>query len=75
MIIERWLLIETLGRADSWSVLAVGTTPRAWKSFHRVVPTRLQPLVAAAHATGQVVDQTLPPSRQLISVNRPSSLL
>ncbi|MFI7671432.1 GAF domain-containing protein [Nocardia sp. NPDC049526] len=70
MIIERWLLIETLGRVDSWSVLAIGTTPREWKSFQRAVPSRLQPLVAAACASGSVVDQVLPPSRQVWSGRR-----
>ncbi|MGY4102231.1 GAF domain-containing protein [Nocardia sp. R16R-3T] len=64
MIIERWLLIETLGRVDNWSVLAIGTTPREWKSVQRAVPGRLQPLVAAAYTSGSVVDQVLPTSRQ-----------
>ncbi|WP_433713545.1 GAF domain-containing protein [Nocardia sp. CA-084685] len=64
MIIERWLLIETLGRVDSWSVLAIGTSPREWKSFQRAVPGRLQPLVATAYASGSMVDQVLPTSRQ-----------
>ncbi|WP_227998574.1 GAF domain-containing protein [Nocardia australiensis] len=63
MIIGRWLLIETLGRADTWSVLAVGTQPRAWKSFPRAVPGRLQPLVAEVHASKAALDQTLPLSR------------
>ncbi|MFX0580546.1 GAF domain-containing protein [Nocardia nepalensis] len=58
------MLVETLGGADSWSVLAVGTAPREWKSFQRAVPIRLQSLVAAAHASGSVVDQVLPLSRQ-----------
>ncbi|WP_433680914.1 GAF domain-containing protein [Nocardia sp. CA-119907] len=70
MITERWLLIETLGRAEGWSVLAVGTAPRQWKSFHRAVPARLQPLVVVAHANGSVVDQVLPLSRQAWSGRR-----
>ncbi len=63
MIIGRWLLIETLGHVDTWSLLAVGTAPREWKSFQRAVSTRLQPFIAAAYTGGTVIDQELPQSR------------
>ncbi|WP_067674125.1 GAF domain-containing protein [Nocardia miyunensis] len=58
-----WLLIETLGTAESWSVLAVGTAPRRWKSLARTVPGRVLPVIAAAHATGEPVERILPKSR------------
>ncbi|PXX66548.1 hypothetical protein DFR70_103297 [Nocardia tenerifensis] len=63
MILGRWLLIETLGHVDTWSLLAVGTAPREWKSFQRAVSPRLQPLVATAYTTGASIDQQLPQSR------------
>ncbi|GAA5081761.1 GAF domain-containing protein [Nocardia iowensis] len=63
MILGRWLLIETLGHVDTWSLLAVGTAPREWKSFQRAVSPRLQPLVAAAYTSGSIIDQELPQSR------------
>ncbi|MFC9440260.1 GAF domain-containing protein [Nocardia sp. NPDC057030] len=63
VILGRWLLIETLGHVDTWSLLAVGTAPREWKSFQRAVSTRLQPLVATAYTTGSSIDQQLPQSR------------
>ncbi|WP_433661742.1 GAF domain-containing protein [Nocardia sp. CA-128927] len=63
VILGRWLLIETLGHVDTWSLLAVGTAPREWKSFQRAVSTRLQPLVATAYTTGTSIDQQLPQSR------------
>ncbi|MFC4124767.1 GAF domain-containing protein [Nocardia rhizosphaerae] len=64
MIIGRWQLVETLGAPDTWSMLTAGTTPRDWASYPRAVPTPLQPLVAAAHDSGQPVERTLPKSRQ-----------
>ncbi|MFI9506382.1 GAF domain-containing protein [Nocardia sp. NPDC052566] len=66
----RWLLIETLGRAETWSVVAEGTAPREWKSFQRSVPSRLQPLVATAYTSGAIVDQQMPQSRHAWSGRR-----
>ncbi|GAB2689174.1 DUF5593 domain-containing protein [Nocardia thraciensis] len=63
MIVGEWLLIETLAGPETWSVLAVGTAPRQWKSLARTVPARLLPLVAAARATGRTVERELPKSR------------
>ncbi|RJO72127.1 hypothetical protein D5S18_23435 [Nocardia panacis] len=70
MLTRRWLLIETLGRAESWSVVASGSRPRAWTSFRRAVPARLQPIIAAAHAGGVPLDQVLPQSRHAWSALR-----
>ncbi|MEU4342677.1 GAF domain-containing protein [Nocardia sp. NPDC023852] len=67
MIIGRWLVIETLGQADTWSVLVAGSAPREWKSYHRAVPARLQPIVTAAYSCGTAVDYELPPSRHVWS--------
>lgn len=70
MIIGHWLLIETLGRTDTWSVLAVDSTPRMWKSFQRAVPSRLQPAVGAVYTSGEGIDQVLPQSRHSWSGHR-----
>ncbi|WP_245671487.1 GAF domain-containing protein [Nocardia amamiensis] len=70
MIIGRWLLIETLGPVGTWSLLATGSAPRAWKSYRRAVPARLQRFVAAAHHSGAAVDHQLPPSRHAWSRRR-----
>ncbi|MFG1794355.1 GAF domain-containing protein [Nocardia sp. NPDC049149] len=70
MITERWLLIETLGHVHSWSLLAVGTSPREWKSFQRAVATRFQHLIGAAFASGAVIDEELPQSRHSWSGQR-----
>lgn len=64
MILEDWLLIDTLAAPDTWSVLAVGTSPRRWKSLARTVPARLIPIVTAAAAGAEVVEPRLPKSRQ-----------
>ncbi|MGF6887300.1 hypothetical protein ABIA39_004435 [Nocardia sp. GAS34] len=58
-----WLLIETLGPPECWSVLAVGTSPRRWKSLARTVPGQVMPLVAAARAAGEPIERILPKSR------------
>ncbi len=58
-----WLLIETLGRPECWSVLAVGAAPRHWKSPARMVPGQVMPLVAAARASGKPIERILPKSR------------
>lgn len=58
-----WLLIETLGAPACWSVLAVGTAPRRWKSLARMVPGQVMPFVAAARATGEPIERVLPKSR------------
>ncbi|AHH15769.1 hypothetical protein NONO_c09620 [Nocardia nova SH22a] len=63
MILGHWLLIETLDVPATWSVLAVDTAPRRWKSLARTVPARLMPILTAAAATGEVVDRQLPKSR------------
>ncbi|MFD3507609.1 GAF domain-containing protein [Nocardia sp. NPDC058666] len=63
MIIGRWQLVETLGRPDTWSMLCAGTSPREWASYQRAIPSRLQALIATAHATGAPVEQVLPKSR------------
>ncbi|WP_278264936.1 GAF domain-containing protein [Nocardia sp. AG03] len=63
MIIGRWQLVETLGAPENWSMLTAGTTPREWTSYQRAIPTRLQPLVATAHASGERIERTLPRSR------------
>ncbi|KZM69207.1 GAF domain-containing protein [Nocardia terpenica] len=63
MIIEQWLLIETLDGPGTWSVLAVGTAPRRWKSLARTVSARLRPIVAAAHDCREPVARDLPRSR------------
>lgn len=63
MIIEQWLLIETLDGPGTWSVLAVGTVPRRWKSLARTVSARLRPIVAAAHDCREPVARDLPRSR------------
>lgn len=63
MIVGRWLLVETLGRPETWSVLAAATVPRNWKSLQRAVPARLQPIIASAYTGGAPIDLKLPPSR------------
>ncbi|APE33289.1 hypothetical protein BOX37_04140 [Nocardia mangyaensis] len=63
MIIGRWQLVETLGTPETWSMLTAGTSPREWASYRRAIPTRLQPMIAAAHETGEPVDLMLPKSR------------
>ena len=63
MILGHWLLIETLDLPDTWSVLAVDTAPRRWKSLARTVPARLMPILTAAAATGETVERQLPKSR------------
>ncbi|WP_330232981.1 DUF5593 domain-containing protein [Nocardia sp. NBC_00508] len=70
MIIGRWLLIETLGPVGTWSLLAAGSAPRAWKSYRRAVPARLQRFVTAAHHSGAAVEHQLPPSRHVWSRRR-----
>ncbi|WP_051022130.1 GAF domain-containing protein [Nocardia pneumoniae] len=70
MIIGHWLLIETLGPVGTWSLLAAGSAPRAWKSYRRAVPPRLQRFVTAAHHSGAAVDHQLPPSRHAWSRRR-----
>jgi hypothetical protein len=70
MIPGQWLLIDTLARPETWSVLAVDTTPRPWKSLARMVPARLLPIVAAAHATRTAVERQLPKSRHAWSLLR-----
>lgn len=70
MIVGRWLLIETLGPVGTWSLLATGSAPRAWKSYRRAVPARLQRFVTAAHHSGTAVDHQLPPSRHAWSRGR-----
>ncbi len=63
MIVGRWQLVETLGTPHTWSMLTAGTKPREWASYHRAIPARLQPLIAAAHDTRAPVDEMLPKSR------------
>ncbi len=63
MILGHWLLIETLDVPATWSVLAVDTAPRGWKSLARTVPARLMPILIAAAATGETVERQLPKSR------------
>src|SRR5205823_6595261 len=70
MILDEWLLIETLDGSATWSVLAVGTAPRQWKSLSRTVPARLLPIVAAAHSTREPVERDLPKSRHAWSRQR-----
>ena len=62
-----WLLIETLGAAESWSVLAVGNSPRRWKSLARTVPGQLRPLLVMARAAVEPVERILPRSRHVWS--------
>ena len=68
--ITPWLLIETLGAPESWSLVAVGTAPRQWKSLARAVPGRVLPVIAAAHATREPVERILPKSRHAWSQQR-----
>lgn len=63
VILGHWLLIETLDIPPTWSVLAVDTAPRRWKSLARTVPTRLMPILTAAAASGERVERQLPKSR------------
>ncbi|MEV5649078.1 GAF domain-containing protein [Nocardia sp. NPDC052254] len=63
MILGHWLLIETLDVPATWSVLAVDTTPRRWKSLARTVPARLMPILTAAAVSGEIVERQLPKSR------------
>ncbi|NKY89176.1 GAF domain-containing protein [Nocardia veterana] len=63
MILGHWLLIETLDVPATWSVLAVDTSPRRWKSLARTVPARLMPILTAAAAGGETVERQLPKSR------------
>ncbi|WP_225729854.1 MULTISPECIES: GAF domain-containing protein [unclassified Nocardia] len=70
MLTGSWLLIETLGRADTWSMIAAGTAPRAWKSIQRAVPSRLQPVIGAVYGSGAPIDQQLPQSRHAWSGRR-----
>lgn len=70
MIIGRWQLVETLGAPGTWSMLTAGTTPREWASYHRAVPAALQPMIEAAHTTGQPVERVLPKSRNPWSEHR-----
>ena len=63
MALGDWLVIETLGAPECWSVLAVGTSPRHWKSLARTVPGQVMPVVAAARATGKPIERMLPKSR------------
>lgn len=65
-----WLLIETLGVPQSWSVLAVGTSPRQWKSLVRMVPGRVLPIIAAACAAKEPIERELPKSRYAWSQQR-----
>ncbi|MBF6171367.1 GAF domain-containing protein [Nocardia blacklockiae] len=70
MILDEWLLIETLGGPETWSVLAVGSAPRQWKSLARTVPSRLLPVLAAAVETREPVELELPRSRHAWSRQR-----
>ncbi|WP_227984273.1 GAF domain-containing protein [Nocardia spumae] len=63
MILGHWLLIETLDVPATWSVIAVDTVPRRWKSLARTVPARLMPILTAAAAGGETVERQLPKSR------------
>ncbi|MFC4377476.1 GAF domain-containing protein [Nocardia halotolerans] len=63
MIIGRWQLVETLGSANTWSMLTAGTTPREWTSYQRAIPARLQPLISRAYESGNTVETNLPRSR------------
>ncbi|WP_280316451.1 GAF domain-containing protein [Nocardia wallacei] len=74
MTVGEWLLIETLGRPDTWSVLTVGTAPRQWKSLARTVPARLQSVVTAAVEGRAPVDRELPRSRHTWSQQRARAL-
>ncbi|MCM6776123.1 DUF5593 domain-containing protein [Nocardia sp. CDC159] len=70
MIVGDWLLIETLNGLESASVLAVGTTPRRWKSLTRTVPTQLLVLVAEAFQRREPIVRELPRSRRAWSRQR-----
>ncbi len=61
--ITAWLLVETLGAPGTWSLVAVGTAPRKWKSLVRAVPGPALTVIAMAHATGAPVERILPKSR------------
>lgn len=63
VLIGRWQLVETLGAPPTWSMLTAGTTPREWASYSRAIPTRLHPLITAAHETDAPVSEQLPKSR------------
>ncbi|MQY19583.1 GAF domain-containing protein [Nocardia macrotermitis] len=65
-----WLLIETLGAPESWSLVAVGTAPRQWKSLARTVPGPAMPIIAAARASGEPIEHPLPRSRHTWSQQR-----
>ncbi|WP_281181879.1 GAF domain-containing protein [Nocardia vaccinii] len=68
--ITAWLLVETLGAPGTWSLVAVGTAPRKWKSLVRAVPGPALPVIAAAHASGEPVERILPKSRHAWSQQR-----
>ncbi|WP_216894457.1 GAF domain-containing protein [Nocardia alni] len=70
MDLGEWLLVETLGPPQTWSVLAVGTSPRHWKSLVRMVPGKLLPLIATACASREPVERILPTSRSAWSRKR-----
>lgn len=69
-----WLLIETLGAPGTWSLLAVGTAPRQWKSLARTVPARVLPVVAAARASREPIERILPRSRYSWSQQRAQAI-
>jgi hypothetical protein len=63
MAAGQWILVETLGRVDTWSVLSVGGTPKNWASLRRALPPSVLPIVAIAYESAEIVDRVLPPSR------------
>lgn len=63
MVAGHWILVETLGRVETWSVLSVGGAPKQWTSLRRALPPGALAAIATAHESRTTVDRVLPTSR------------
>lgn len=61
----KWIVVETLGAKETWSVLAVDGKPTEWKSLTRTLPAAALPIISAVYERREPVERILPPSRQL----------
>lgn len=58
-----WTVVETLGPADTWSVLAIDGKPTEWKSLARALPVGVLAVVTKSHDARAEITQVLAPSR------------